>query len=1405
MIRGGLFSRFYLEDGIRNTEAYRALGSAEVAAFAADVRGYWRRIEPMAKPLEDETAGEFIFPVLERLGWHWFTQQTPGKGRHDVADALLFLTESNKNAARRLPSVDRFRHGAVVVENEARDTPLDRASGGGEAPSSQILRYLGRAEAMSGGAVRWGLLTSGRFWRLYWAQARARAEGFLEIELPALFGTMPPPLPAEAPPDHWLRVFLLLFRRDAFVAHGPQQRSFMDEALAEGRKYEARVTAALSEAVFKEVFPALVRAIGQHDPNAQIDDASWRAEAREGALRLLFRLLFVLYAEDRDLLPVNRPGYDDYSLQHLRNEAKQLADGGRTLPAKAATWWPRLRALFQAISAGEPTMGLPPYNGRLFRDEPGSLLQRLSLPDAELAPLVEKMSREGGPLARRWINYRDLSVQHLGSIYERLLEQDVVPDGSGGVSLRPNAFARKDTGSYYTPEELVQLIIRRTVGPLLRERREAFAAKAAALASDSRRKIDRLKELAPLDPAEAFLQLRVCDPAMGSGHFLVSLVDYLAAETLDAVAEAPKTAAWGEYRSPLMARIEGIRARIKAQAAAHGWPVREEQLDDRHIVRRIILKRCVYGVDLNLMAVELAKLALWLHSFTVGAPLSFLDHHLRCGDSLFGEFVGPVLRDLRARYGLVLSSAVVAARNAATGMARVEEQTDADIAEVEASAADFAGVEQDTAPLRGFLSLYHAARWLPGKEPAAEAGRGILFGGGYGDPVAIAGGAELKAPREDAADIERKGGKEKIKASGAHDAACGFVAEARAVAAERRFLHWEVAFPGVWDEWEARSPPGGFDAVIGNPPWDRMKMQEVEWFAARIRAIATATKAADRKRAIEALRKRADPVAAEYDRAAATAEAAVRVARDLGARSPLPDARDRKSEAEMAAAAAAAAEDAAYPLLSGGDVNIYSLMVERAARLVRKQGIVGLLVPSGIAADLGAAPFFRQISTGGRLAALLDFENRRTTLDLEPFFPDVDSRFKFSALVFGGSERHFAAAACAFFKQSAEAAEREAFALAPADFAAVNPNTGTAPIFRTPRDAEITKGIYARVPVLVDRREKPPRYVWPVRYATMFHMTNDSGKFRRETELRKLGAYEVQGQRWEKGSAQWLPLLVGRSINIFDHRAAAVVEESDNLHNPFNSKLTTEIEHADPGFTPRPRFWVSEADIEWPEGLNWAIGFRDIARPTDVRTVIAAAVPKSGFGNTAPLLLPDSLAHDGALSLPSSSAAAMPSYTRFAPLLLGNMNSLVLDYIARQKVQSTHVNLYIVEQLPLVPLSGFARRFGTKTAEQIVREDVLALTYTAHDMEAFARDMGHAGPPFLWHREDRLRRRARLDALFFHLYGLDREDADYVMDTFPIVREQEEAAYGGRYRTRELVLNYMAALAAGNPDANVAG
>jgi hypothetical protein len=761
-------------------------------------------------------------------------------------------------------------------------------------------------------------------------------------------------------------------------------------------------------------------------------------------------------------------------------------------------------------------------------------------------------------------------------------------------------------------------------------------------------------------------------------------------------------------------------------------------------------------------------------------------------------------------------------------MAGIEARADADITEVHASEAEFDRVELETAPLRTFLDFYHASRWLQPGGDVEKIGRQHFFGGDYGDPVDIANGGMMRVPGPEAVNVRRgTPTRPPITAREAFDAASAFVTKARAVIAEGRFLHWEAAFPGVWYGWETAIPTGGFHAVIGNPPWDRIKMQEVEWWAARREEIARISRAADRKARIAVLRRAGDPLAADYDRAAARAKRAAEVAAFLPRQKP---------------DGTLVGPYPLYPLFAKGDVNIYALFVERAGQLVQPDGIVGLLVPSGVSADKGAANFFRSISNTGRLGTLFDFENRRTQYDLEPFFPAVDSRFKFSALVHGGIERRSAQAQCAFFQQDTEAAERNAFGITPEEFSRANPNTGTAPVFRAPRDAQIVLGIYGRLPVLVDRRITPPQALYPVAYARQLDMTNDSGLFQSAEELEADGAYPVAGGTYERGNSRFLPLIVGRAIHIFDHRYASVLEEdaeevegdpadeeqqaaqprrtrratrSLHIHNPYSSRLTDPAEHAELNFNPRPRYWVDEAELaeSWPGGLEWAIAFRDVARPTDVRTVISCIAPRAAFGNTAPLLLP---ALPDAPRERDRSTEAMAtwraiceriitSYKATATLLVGNLNSMVLDYVSRNKVQSTHLNFYILEQFPFAARPDFARRFGSRSAEEIVREEVLALTYTSHDLTPFARDQGYVGQPFVWDSEDRLRRRARLDAVFMLLYGIDRDTAGYILNMFPILKRQEEDRYDGRYRTRDLVLRYMAAMEAGNPDADVAG
>ena len=334
-------------------------------------------------------------------------------------------------------------------------------------------------------------------------------------------------------------------------------------------------------------------------------------------------------------MPVRDERYDDYGLRdRVRGDVGRRKDHGDTFSETASRYWLAFDDLCRAIDGGDASIGLPTYNGELFSRRRAPLLADVRLGDRVMAEVIDALSFEVGPEGRRYINYRDLSVQQLGSIYERLLEHELVHEGDDLV-IRPNSFARKTTGSYYTPDTLVGLILEETIGPLVGDRLDAFAERVEELRRSRAPSRLKVQDLQRLDPAQKLIELKVCDPAMGSGHFLVGLVDYLADRVIASMAEAE--AAMEGYVSPLVADIDAVRETVLRNAREQGWSVHPEQLDDRHVVRRMVLKRCVYGVDKNPMAVELAKVSLWLHTFTVGAPLGFLDHHLRCGDSLFGS------------------------------------------------------------------------------------------------------------------------------------------------------------------------------------------------------------------------------------------------------------------------------------------------------------------------------------------------------------------------------------------------------------------------------------------------------------------------------------------------------------------------------------------------------------------------------------------------------------------------------------------------------------------------------------------------------------------------------------------------------------------------------------------------
>ena len=545
------------------------------------------------------------------------------------------------------------------------------------------------------------------------------------------------------------------------------------------------------------------------------------------------------------------------------------------------------------------------------------------------------------------------------------------------------------------------------------------------------------------------------------------------------------------------------------------------------------------------------------------------------------------------------------------------------------------------------------------------------------------------------------------------------------------------------------SPRQGFDLVIGNPPWERIKLQEKEWFAVRSPEVAAAVNAAERALRIAEL-KLSDPDlprAFEEDLRAADAES--RFVR----------------------------ESARFPLCGRGDVNTYTLFTELARSLIASHGRVGVIIPSGIATDATTQFFFQDLIASHALASLYDFQNSDRL-----FFDVGHRRSKFSLLTLVGEGESIRAAAdfCFFARDPRDLAERSRrFSLVEADFALLNPNTKTCPVFRSSRDAELTKAIYRRVPILWDetREDGNP---WCLSFGTMFHMSNDSELFV-DRERAERDGWRLEGNCFVKGEQVLLPLYEAKMIHHFDHRYGDYRMRREGSEDTQLPDVPLEC-LKDPNYEPLPRYWVPAPEVasrlckttrsgtlewEWPH--PWLLGWRDICRSTDERTVIASVIPRVGCGDKFLLMFPAKVDR--------------------VHCLLAMLNSFIFDYGARQKVGGTNLKFFTMKQLPTLPPERFDVRapWSDSPLHEWIRARVNELVVSARAVAPF----GDRSPDcYLFDPERRVALRCELDAAFFHLYGLAREDVYYVMDTFPIVRKHDEKEHG-EYRTKRLILeNY---------------
>ncbi len=783
------------------------------------IRSLWARARQHGDTWnEAQTEEEFIKPVLRILGWSYIVQIKTGRGgRVSRPDYALFADDRSRDEAYRYQDQDDpfYSRARAVAEAKYWGRPLSQKDTTGRDtrksdsnPSFQMVSYL------VGTRVPWGILTNGILWRLYSREVSSTASEFYEVDLRVILDFLPPDCEPSPEQLDQFRRWWLFFRRDAFLPDA-QGKSFVQRVHEGSTLYARQISDKLKELVFEEVMPQIAGgfvAYRYHRMGVQEETPETLRQIYQASLSLLYKLLFLLYAEARGLLPINNEGYREQSLTALAQWAAERLDKGLPISdaLHATTRYDALLNLFRRVDQGDPSLGIPRYNGGLFSpaSPENQFLESHRLSDRVVARAVDLLARD----ARKPVDYAYISVRNLGAIYEGLLEYKlrVVDAAAGKVELVTDRGERKATGSYYTPDYIVNYIIQNTLGPVLDERAHVFRD-AMDRCADLRWKLARTSdpstvrllreqlEQAEREAREAFLSIKVCDPAMGSGHFLVNAVDFLTdgiIRQMQAYHDERPNVPW-EW-NPIQRLVGQVRGEILEEMRCQGVEVDRARLDDTAILTRLVMKRCIYGVDLNRMAVELAKLSLWLHSFTVGAPLSFLDHHLRWGNSLIGADVRTVERALKATQGgqLSLFAGPFAGLLDLTGlMVEVAEQADATLADVQRSAEIFEHFQEQLTPYKQVLDLWVSQHF--GNPLAYE------FLTLYGGDVLPALKGDKAVPEEYREAVDR----------------------ARALWEEKRFFHWDLEFPEVFIDLRRRdwAENPGFDAVIGNPPYLNVK------------------------------------------------------------------------------------------------------------------------------------------------------------------------------------------------------------------------------------------------------------------------------------------------------------------------------------------------------------------------------------------------------------------------------------------------------------------------------------------------------------------------------------------------------------------------------------------------------
>ncbi|OMI40867.1 Eco57I restriction-modification methylase domain-containing protein [Streptomyces sparsogenes] len=1277
----------------------------------------WEYLKPLWRDLRtalpsDPNTGAPAADPTGRAGTDWLAQLFRKLDFGALTEVGGDGIPADSDPDKRFPV--SHRHGPALVHLIPWNQELDKRPAAGQVPAQSMLQdCLNRTEAHL-----WAALTNGRRLRLLRDSSSFSTAAYVEFDLEAMFD-------GELFSEFVLLYSLLHASRfevpEGAAPSGCWLEKWRTEAVTSGARALDQLRLGVQNAL-----TVLGTGFLRHPDNARLRENTDPKALRDALLRLVYRLLFVFVAEDRDALldpeagERQREAYERYfSSARLRQRAR------RRQGTAHGDQYEALRIVLDALGTedGRPELGLPGLGGLFTHTDADAPLDGLKLSNESLLAAVRHLAQVRDPGARRWraVDYRHLDAEELGSVYESLLELEPKHSATDRsfelIEVAGNS--RKTTGSYYTPSSLIECLLDTTLDPVIDD----------AVKRGEQRATEAGRPDPTDDIVDELLSLMVCDPACGSGHFLVASARRIAK------------------------RVASVRERNP-----------EPTVDAmRHALHEVVA-RCIYGVDLNPMAVELAKVSLWIEAMEPGKPLGFLDAHVKHGNGLIGATpklladgvpddafkpiegddrkyaAGLVKRNKAQRGGqdelLFDTDALPGNERYAAELARITAAPADSLKQVRAQESAYRAYTESTAYVH---DLHAADAWCaafvwPKREGAPEAPTDQVF-------RALRGRDQSAVPDATHEEILR-------------------------LRDQYGFFHWHLEFPEVFavpesgvGVQEGTGWAGGFDAVVGNPPWESVNFPETEFFAVRAPEIAATNNTAARKKKIRELKENPDTMH-------------LHSSYELAKRKVYGESHFLRASAR-------------YPLTGQGNLNLYALFAEGDRVLTSSRGRTGVIIPTGIATDARTQYFFKDVVMKGHLVALYGFENE------EKVFPSVHHSMNFALFCMAGSGTPDNPISFAFrVRQVAQIPER-AYTLTARDIQLLNPNTGTCPVFRSRRDVEITLGIYRRVPVLINETKGSDGNPWDVSFMTMFHMSHESHLFRPNIQNGETfndllnSGWRLDGNVLVRGAERLLPLYEAKMLHHYDHRFSTYENATEKQLAVGTLPRFTLDQHQDASAVPLPRYWVSEQD--WTNGefdkktgeevkeagvstrlarrgwkRDWLLGWRDITNTSNERTTISFVFSRSGVGNKVPIMTS---------SLPAASLGS----------LIACQSSFAHDFASRQKVGGITMNFFIVRQLPTPTPAQLAPHLNS------IVPRLLELTYTAADMEAFARDLGDTGTPFRWDPERRAIIRAELDALFFHLYGITRDDTAYILDTFNVVRDNDIKAHG-EYRTKNLIL-----------------